>query len=80
VGDGMTIGEELFDYDPNLKFEEADDELGDYTNSNNMYPDVAFFWFGLSSFILAALPMSMYITFLGDINSIPIANEDKYAE
>jgi hypothetical protein len=73
-----SIAEELKDYNPELEFVEIDNPEADYGDSNNMYPDVAFFWFGVTSFGLATMPMSMYITFLRDIYSVPSANTDKH--
>jgi hypothetical protein len=55
--------EELELYDSEMEFREGDASTGDYTLTNNIYPDVAFFWFGVCSHVAAITPFVFYVMF-----------------
>ena len=60
--------EEFQDYD---HWEETHDENGDYSATMNIYPDIAFFEFGLYAHMVASGPFIFYLAYYRLISGVP---------
>jgi hypothetical protein len=58
-------------------WEETHDESLDYSDSMHIYPDVAFFWYGVLAHLAAVCPFVFYLAFYRAIIGVPTNDTDK---